>query len=336
MFNFSLDTSNGDALLEDQAVGTRSGAEEGCKTSLSPVPNDIPAAKEIPILPFHGEIAQHVAHSVFSISYFGTNLCYISGEQACNIPTAVSIPGGMELKSLISLSDSQHSDLIPGVYEGGLKVWECAFDLVQFLSESDLDLTGMRVLELGCGTGLPGIYSLIKGARTTHFQDYNAEVLDYITIPNVILNTASKHSSHSGTKKHEMVDVGSENGVMTAKIMTENGSKLKNDQVKFYSGDWSVLSSVLEPVDKYDVILTSETIYSKESQPKLLSVLKQLCHHGGVVYVAAKTNYFGVGGGVASFCQLVEEDGTFNVHQCRKIPANVPRVILKLSREGTT
>ena len=334
MFNFSVDGSNGNAILQDQEVGTRSGAGEGCKTSLNPVPNEIPPAKEVPILPFHGEIALHIAHSVFSVSDFGTKLCYISGEQACNIPTSVSTPSGMELKSLISLSNSQHSDLIPGIYEGGLKVWECAFDLVQFLSESDINFSGMRVLELGCGAGLPGIYSLIKGARTTHFQDYNAEVLDYITIPNVILNTESQHCSNTGsTSKQAVRNVESENG---NKIMTENGSRLKNSDVKFYSGDWSMLSTILEPIDKYDMILTSETIYSLKSQPKLLSVLKQLCRQGGVVYVAAKTNYFGVGGSVDSFCRLVEEDGMFNIHQCRKIPASIPRVILRLNRESAT
>jgi hypothetical protein len=50
------------------------------------------------------------------------------------------------------------SDLISGVYEGGLKVWECSIDLCNYLSE---DLShglnqvcsplGGSVLELGCG-----------------------------------------------------------------------------------------------------------------------------------------------------------------------------------------
>ena len=28
---------------------------------------------------------------------------------------------------------SEHSDLVPGTYEGGLKVWECSEDLARFL-----------------------------------------------------------------------------------------------------------------------------------------------------------------------------------------------------------
>ena len=28
---------------------------------------------------------------------------------------------------------TEHSDLVPGTYEGGLKVWECSEDLTRFL-----------------------------------------------------------------------------------------------------------------------------------------------------------------------------------------------------------
>ncbi|RKO90084.1 hypothetical protein BDK51DRAFT_35156, partial [Blyttiomyces helicus] len=42
------------------------------------------------------------------------------------------------------------TDLIEGVYEGGLKTWECSIDLVNFLAVFDeRDLQGKRVIELG-------------------------------------------------------------------------------------------------------------------------------------------------------------------------------------------
>jgi hypothetical protein len=41
------------------------------------------------------------------------------------------------------------SDLLPGVYEGGLKTWESSLDLVQVLSGIDLKLSGKRILEVG-------------------------------------------------------------------------------------------------------------------------------------------------------------------------------------------
>ena len=46
------------------------------------------------------------------------------------------------------------SDLVPGVYEGGLKTWECSLDLVECLDkiyEGEIAerLKGKRVLEVG-------------------------------------------------------------------------------------------------------------------------------------------------------------------------------------------
>jgi protein-histidine N-methyltransferase len=41
------------------------------------------------------------------------------------------------------------SDLLPGVYEGGLKTWESSLDLVQVLSDIDLKPSGKRILEVG-------------------------------------------------------------------------------------------------------------------------------------------------------------------------------------------
>ncbi|KAK3288924.1 hypothetical protein CYMTET_3619 [Cymbomonas tetramitiformis] len=46
------------------------------------------------------------------------------------------------------------SDLVPGKYEGGLKLWECAIDLIKFLSSKidtgSLSIKDCKVLELGC------------------------------------------------------------------------------------------------------------------------------------------------------------------------------------------
>ena len=51
----------------------------------------------------------------------------------------------------------QNTDLVKNVYEGGLKIWECSHDLVQFLSQTKVPIHDQRVLELGCGAALPGL-----------------------------------------------------------------------------------------------------------------------------------------------------------------------------------
>jgi protein-histidine N-methyltransferase len=40
------------------------------------------------------------------------------------------------------------ADLVPGVYEGGLKTWECALDLAAYLDREIPRVRGLRVLEV--------------------------------------------------------------------------------------------------------------------------------------------------------------------------------------------
>lgn len=205
--------------------------------------------------------------------------------------------------ALLNNDSLRESDLVPGKYEGGFKLWEGAVDLCRYLcrtfplpragqssSQGGSDprgiktLQGKRVLELGCGHGLPAIYALLAGANTVHFQDYNKEVLQALTVPNVQYNL-----SHSSVPK-------------------QNGHRLR-----YFAGDWAAVSSKLHASQLggfYDYIFTAETIYSQRGQECLLDCIKQaLQPPHGVAYVAAKSYYFGVGGGTAAFEELVKLDG---------------------------
>lgn len=44
-------------------------------------------------------------------------------------------------------------------------------DLIEYLNKS-YDFKGKRVLDVGCGSGLLGIYALNGDAAAVHFQDY--------------------------------------------------------------------------------------------------------------------------------------------------------------------
>ena len=334
-FNFCIeedtpDTHGGSSKREERSEevdkdserhSSSSGVSQTTETCPQTAIGKVRASIEHPILPFYRELLDHVIPSKFHLSasparshqlqilYVDANT--IESYASCaknrtsdskNVPLSPpasdSVTRKTGLTHLLELSNSCHSDLIPGVYEGGLKVWECAFDLVEYLAESEIDFSGMNVLELGCGAGLPAIFALIKGAKEVHFQDYNQDVIDYVTIPSMLLNTPE--------------------------------SKSTNSSCKFYSGDWSNLIKLI-PSGCYDIILTSETIYSPTSQPKLLAALKHLLRpQGGVAYVAAKSYYFGVGGSVSSFTELVKEDGYFNIEKCRVIDCEISREILKL------
>ena len=282
-------------------------------------------AKERPVVfPLHEGLLDHVIPSKFQVPTSGLQILYVDSNSIEKLSSTaktiqkqqstsdsnhsdyVSSELGNGLAPLLELSNSSHSDLIPGVYEGGLKIWECAFDLVEYLAKSEIQFSGRHILELGCGAGLPAIFALMTGAKNVHFQDYNPEVIDYVTIPSVLLNIKSMNDCSS-------LDVG-----------------FVNYGCKFYSGDWSNLHQLI-PSGHYDIILTSETLYCPTSQPKLLATLKYLLHpKEGVAFVAAKSYYFGVGGSIGAFVDLVKQDGYFRVEKCEVIDCEVPREILLL------
>lgn len=79
----------------------------------------------------------------------------------------------------IKSAEQNDSDVVPGVYEGGAKVWECTQDLGDYLTILNADgcavideFVDKSVLDLGCGAGLLGILALKIGSSTVHFQDY--------------------------------------------------------------------------------------------------------------------------------------------------------------------
>jgi SAM-dependent methyltransferase len=214
------------------------------------------------------------------------------------------------------------SDVVPSVYEGGFKVWECAIDMITFLQEQQqaslslsslsssssssssvsssaaavarVDVHGKRVVDLGCGSGLPGIYCLLNGASKVAFQDLNREVLSLITIPNVALNTIDNQD-----------DDNDDDG------MVAPSSASPRELTVFCSGDWRQDDLVARlGAASFDVILTSDTLYSSASLPLLLAIMKRLLTKSpmAVALVAAKRYYFGIGGSVGEFLGMVDGD----------------------------
>jgi len=95
-----------------------------------------------------------------------------------------------------TFSAGADTDLIPGVYEGGFKTWECSLDLISHLNErliKETDsswLRSKRITELGCGTAMPSMYLLScmlldnKGGKVdASFElcDFNEQVLRLVS-----------------------------------------------------------------------------------------------------------------------------------------------------------
>ena len=188
--------------------------------------------------------------------------------------------------SLLNVETNQ-TDIVPGVYEGGLKVWECSIDLCNYLAtHSDL-LMPRYCLELGCGHALPACLILRESLKKNFesivmFTDYNDFVLKGVTIANIALNTKTK------------------NGVNPTDIIAKHA-------VLGY-GDWIDMSkqlcdsthgiSQLPLNGRFDLILAAETTYTTTSaQETAMLLARHLVPETGVGLVATKRYYFGVGGG---------------------------------------
>lgn len=185
-----------------------------------------------------------------------------------------------------------------GEYEGGFKVWESTRDLLHLLGlgrEFDHNrLDGKNVLDLGCGSGILGVACLILSpSATVTFHDYNEEVVDYFTLANILLNLKNQ-------------------GMAVQEVKRQVSSR-----VTLSSGDWSNF----HPSESFDLILSSETIYNQDYYPKLVSVIERCLSPSlgekkenlnnvnkeatnAVALIAAKTYYFGVGGGTRSLKTL--------------------------------
>jgi len=206
--------------------------------------------------------------------------------------TNLAVSNNWSLKLAHEFPSTSNSDLIPGTYEGGFKLWECSIDLLDYLSKNTILFNGKSVLDLGCGTGVLGIFTLIAGAQNVDFQDFNKEVLTIATMSNVLLNCQEK-----------------------LKIC------------RYYSGDWKSFTKFNE--DTYDLILTSETIYNVKNYSNLIKLFEKKLKPSGCVLLIAKNYYFGVGGSISEFLNFIRSS-KMNADTIWTSTVGVKKTLLKI------
>ena len=281
------------------------------------------------------------------------------------------------------------TDIKPGVYEGGLKLWECSIDLAAFLSapaklEEDGDLwrdkessaaVGVRtgavgptigasanirsgsgaggvvlsraqafarrggaVAELGCGHGLPGVVSLLAGASTLHLFDFNEEVLQNITAPNVALNLLHHHAQAPAQQMEQQ----------QPSVSAEELAR----RVRYFAGDWLQLSTGLLACSsegtatadlppgmkqQYVLMLSADCLYTQGVTAKLCDMIREhLRYPDGVALVAAKRYYFGTGGSIAHFKGLINTEKLEPVGQGRRRTRKLRADTVWLAEDGAS
>jgi hypothetical protein len=200
----------------------------------------------------------------------------------------------------------------------------CVLNFVRGSQQEDnLDL---KILELGCGHGLPSLSviklmeDLVKTQIATlvgidesnekkidkifnlniivYMQDFNKQILEGITFENS--KKLLEQSLNKICFKHDNICY-----------------KLNFNRVfKFVYGDWrDILENSLLPSHYFNLILTSETIYNSQNYKSLIDLFKGcLCREtnssikGSMVVLSAKTYYFGCGGNLYEFLNLIKSD----------------------------
>nr|XP_043639689.1 histidine protein methyltransferase 1 homolog [Erigeron canadensis] len=150
---------------------------------------------------------------------------------------SIDLQGVNIFKGRVSVSDMIGLDLMPSKSDGSSKSWDSSFDLTNVLKQeirdAQLSFRGKRVLELGCGYGLPGIFACLKGASVVHFQDLNAEAIRCTTIPNVLANLQQARDRQSRQPESSLTP----------------SRQIISPTVHFYAGEWDELSTVLSVVE---------------------------------------------------------------------------------------
>lgn len=224
----------------------------------------------------------------------------------------------------ILLGDTSE-DLRKNIYEGGLKSWECSYDLVDLLSEKADRISNNidAVVEIGCGTALPSEFlfrsALLRNDKSKVLKfvltDYNASVLRLVTIPNLVITWAKTILTNEewyALQKDECEDVpiNSEELLLSSKLLAAfyNDIRSRNIRVILISGSWgrkfsNLIHEVLSDSEKV-LSLTSETIYQPDNLPVIAETIldiHKLPQTDVKTYVAAKDIYFGVGGSITEF-----------------------------------
>jgi protein-histidine N-methyltransferase len=240
-------------------------------------------------------------------------------------------------------------DVKTGVYEGGFKSWESSVDVVRVLSSRQQFRErgfGGRVLELGCGTALPMMAiwqwvlegkEKVGGGLSLGLADYNPSVLQLVTLPNLLLSWGQYAMKGNWEEEGEM-DIDEE---VQSRFLAE--MRRRDVNLSFFSGAWSpdfvkVVGESMASASGPVTIIGAETIYSpfalKSFAETLMCLLESMNGKEKTSLVAAKKVYFGVGGSMEDFCEMVRGKGA-SVEQIREESDGVRRAVVEIKMRAS-
>lgn len=162
--------------------------------------------------------------------------------------------------------------------------------------------------------------------------DYNPTVLQLVTLPNLILSWAQVTSPSTWEEEGELDNTPEIIQAFLAALTDHNIS------LYFFSGSWSpafieLVSAEMNTSTSQLTIIGAETIYSPVALQAfavtllgLIATMKDVQKSG---LVAAKLVYFGVGGSMEDFCEIMRNDGK-SVEKIREESDGVRRATVEI------
>ncbi|KAI0466466.1 hypothetical protein F4859DRAFT_519117 [Xylaria cf. heliscus] len=351
-FSFSF---SGEDIEADDQVDTKSDrhsdSQQPTSTSAFPVPGK-------PLLPATVHDVKEMLSKLPSKVAFGLLDVDIDGQGNIQLPRRELWDVRVQIMAEEDEGETEpglgNHDVKTGVYEGGFKSWESSVDLVKELASSHPFTPGAKnfskIIELGCGTGLPSLalfqwaMSSTVSSVTFILADYNPSVLQLVTLPNFILAWAIHHREELPLLR-EAFSPEDELDLTPEILEAFQGFLLtRGISLLFFSGAWSsefvsMITNAQSPAhgsgtEPATVILGAETIYSPFALSSflqtILAVLRHEKEHSQVaeVLVGAKRLYFGVGGSLDDFVVQARERGAI-VKQLREETEGVRRGVVR-------
>lgn len=192
--------------------------------------------------------------------------------------------------------------------------------------------------KLGCGTALPSLAVfqwLLQGSNSEGLSlglaDYNPTVLQLVTLPNILLSWAQ--TTRKDWEAEGELDLDEE-------VFKEFLASLESHHINlsFFSGAWSpefvhLVKDNMTSLASRLTIIGAETIYSpaalKSFAETLMDLLDVLPDGEKTALVAAKRVYFGVGGSMEDFCDMVRMKNGL-VEQIREESDGVRRAVVEV------
>ncbi|KAI1131270.1 hypothetical protein F5Y10DRAFT_233742 [Nemania abortiva] len=351
-FSFSF---SGEDIEADDQIGTPPGGHPSQQPSIST--SAFPVAGK-PLLPATSHDVGEMISKLPSKVAFSLLDVDLDGQGSMQLPRRELWDVRVQLMAEEDEGEAEpglgNHDVKTGVYEGGFKSWESSVDLVKVLASSHPFTPGARkisrIIELGCGTGLPSLalfqWAMSSMASSVSFilADYNPTVLQLVTLPNFILAWAIYHREEEPLLSEAFSSDGELD--LTPEILHKFQAFLTTREISllFFSGAWSpefvaMITNARNPegnvgTEQATAILGAETIYSPFALSSFLETILALLQHEknqskvAEVLVGAKRLYFGVGGSLDDFVLQARERGAI-VEQLREETEGVRRGVVR-------